>query len=361
MSEKNTSVFLGKLFANHQEVEQYVALVDQCGAVAGTPLPGMWYIQGGGDGKPYIYRPDENGNYTWLPFVDLPKASDIQGLAQLTTEQINNAIANLKVDVTQVSNFSVEILNQVVQAFVNGDTTQVIVNPDGKLQIEVVPCSVQAKELCDHPVHPSAQPGSVLVTLDVLDGILKSQPNGGAVQDFKASVICRADTLPTDAAIGARYLLNSDNQIYDFNGLTWAKDTVTEGSLVLVECETKLYIYHNDTWFVYSTGVTDHEQLTGLLGGDPDGHYHLSKGQLDCLTALCAMKDTIVTQAYLSQQLEQFKYVTGSGNPDGCLVAQLPNQDYLQLIDLTVGGKQIKHRRHFVSQEAGADTWYCLN
>jgi hypothetical protein len=360
MSEKSTSVFVGKLFANHQEVEQYVALVDQCGAVAGVVQPGTWYIQGGGDGKPYIYRPGADGVLAWLPFVDLPKASDIQGLAQLTTEQINNAINNLHVDVAQITDFSVEVVNQVVNAFVNGDTTQVIVTPEGKLQIEIVPCSVQAKELCDHPIHPSAAPGSKLVTLDVLESILKSQPTG-ATQDFKASVICRVEELPQDAAIGSRYLLNTDNQIYDFNGLTWAKDNVTEGALVFVECETKLYIYHNDTWYVYSTSVTDHESLTGLLGGDPDGHYHLTQSQLDCLISLCAIKDTIVTQAYLTQQLEQFKYVTGSGNPDGCLVAQLPNQDYLQLIDLTIGGKQIKHRRHFVSEEAGTDTWYCLN
>jgi hypothetical protein len=360
MSDKSTSVFLGKEFANHAEVEQYVALVDQCGADAGQVLPGMWYIQGGGDGKPYIWRPDNNGVYAWLPFVDMPKASDIVGLAQLTTEQINNAIANLKVDVTQVTNFSVEVLNQVAQAFVNGDTTQVIVTPDGKLQVEVVPCSVQAKELCDHPIHPSAQPGSVIVTLDVLQDVLKTLPGGG-VQDFKASVICRVAELPADAPIGARYLLTTNGKIMDFNGLTWAEDNVTEGSLVFVECETKLYIYHNDSWFVYSTGTNDHEALTGLLGGDPDGHYHLTKGQLDCLVALCAMKDTIVTQAYLSSQLEQFKYVTGSGNPDGCLVAQLENQDYLQLINLTIGGKAIAKRRHFVSESAGANRWFLLN
>ena len=30
-----------------------------------------------------------------------------------------------------------------------------------------------------------------------------------------------------------------------------------------------------------NAGTLDHEQLNGLLGGEPSGHYHLTKEQLD--------------------------------------------------------------------------------
>ena len=43
---------------------------------------------------------------------------------------------------------------------------------------------------------------------------------------------------------------------------------------------------------------------------------------------------------------------------DGLNQQQAPQP---QLIDLTIGGKQIKNRRHFVSESAGANRWFLLN
>lgn len=371
--EKSTSVFLGSQFASHSEVEQYVSFIDECNGVPGEIKPGQWYIQTHGDGKPYIWRPINPGApepvYAWLPFVDVPKASDIQGLVQLTTEQINNAIANLNIDVTNVANFDANVLNLITQAFVNGDTTQVVKNPDGTLKIEVVPCAVTAKELCDHPIHPGAGTGSAIITLDVLTEILRNQ-TPTAASDFKASVICIHDPetgLPEPANIGDRYVSAGTangwvkDSIYQFNGVNWSEETVNEGALVFVECQDILYVYSNNIWQKYVSGITDHEKLTGLLGGDDNGHYHVTLEQASCLAELCAIRDAIVTKAYLDEQLAPYKELVGTRNPDQCLIAQLPNQRYLQARSLEIGGRVMNVRRLFYSESAGSNEWHILS
>lgn len=59
-------------------------------------------------------------------------------------------------------------------------------------------------------------------------------------------------------------------------------------------------------------GELDHEQLNGLLGGEPQGHYHLTENQLDDLIGLINDKYSpelmqVVIEAVADEEIDPYE------------------------------------------------------
>ena len=361
VEQKETLSFLGRFFANHEEAKQYVAIIDECDGVPGQVQCGQWYIQAGpnGDGKPYVWRPDPNdpdGACIPQPFVDAPDYTEVVGLQEYTTSQITNAINNLNVDVTKITNFDASVLTTVVNALQSGNTTEVIVNEDGTLKVEVKDCTVSAADLCGHPIHPSAEEGSQIVTLNVLNQILQNQNSG--LSTFLAPVICLRDPsdepdgegIPATPNIGDRYIASAsangwvEGRIYEYNGTNWTETVPADNVFAYVDCEDFLYVHSENVWKKYLSTLSFEDN-------------RISDETLNQITNLLAVANTFITEAQVQAMIDANTVPTITTNPDLCLTAQRDQQEILQHRKFQIGGRDFVVNRHFFAEKAGEKRW----
>jgi len=102
-----------------------------------------------------------------------------------------------------------------------------------------------------------------------------------AVDDFHDPTAA----LPVGPTLGDRYIaLDSGNgwtvdNVYEYNGATWDETVVAAGNSTYVDAEDSSYIFNGTDW-VKSGGISDHNSLSGIQGGDDAAtfpeHYHLT-------------------------------------------------------------------------------------
>jgi len=120
--------------------------------------------------------------------------------------------------------------------------------------------------------------GGHLTTKDYVDGLIQGL-------DWQDSVLDRVGALPdTGLSTGDRYILTSDNKIYEYNGSGWDSEAPTEGMATWVEDEDVLYMYNGSAWVKFGSTVT-HNNLSGLQGGTTNEFYHLTSAEYTELNA----------------------------------------------------------------------------
>lgn len=99
-----------------------------------------------------------------------------------------------------------------------------------------------------------------------------------AVLDFKTEAAATT-------TLGNRYIASTDggtwteNNVYEYNGAGWDETVVVAGNSTYVDAESSAYIF-NDTDWVKTGGISDHNSLSGLQGGTGGGtpeRYHLNQ------------------------------------------------------------------------------------
>jgi len=114
--------------------------------------------------------------------------------------------------------------------------------------------------------------GAHLATKDYIDGLVQGL-------DWQDSVLDRVGTLPdTGLSTGDRYILTSDNKLYEYNGSGWDSESATEGMASWVEDEDVLYMFNGSAWVKFGSTVT-HNNLSGLQGGTTNEFYHLTSSE----------------------------------------------------------------------------------
>ncbi len=97
-------------------------------------------------------------------------------------------------------------------------------------------------------------------------------------------VISRINTPPGSPNTGDRYLITSgatgawlgkDDNIAEWNGSAWDFTAPTNGLSCIVLNESVLYVYDN-MWISLGGGVSTHNDLSGIQGGDTNEYYHFT-------------------------------------------------------------------------------------
>ena len=111
--------------------------------------------------------------------------------------------------------------------------------------------------------------------------------------DWQDSVLDRYDptsSTPPGPSTGQRYLSTATangwtvDNIYEWNGSSWTETVVSEGMATWVEDENIVYVYNGTAWVKFSA-VVDHNNLSGLQGGQADEYYHLTGSENAWVTA----------------------------------------------------------------------------
>ena len=95
------------------------------------------------------------------------------------------------------------------------------------------------------------------------------------------SVIDMVDELPDSPLAGDRYILNTDNLIYYYNGEEWVPRNPQLGYVALNRDEGMMYHYDGTDWAIVATsGVTNHGALTGLADDDHPQYHNDARGDV---------------------------------------------------------------------------------
>lgn len=111
--------------------------------------------------------------------------------------------------------------------------------------------------------------------------------------DWQESVLDRYDpttALPSPLVEGARYLATATantwtkDYIYEYRDSAWVEIIPDKGFALLVEDEDSEYVFNGTAWALRG-GTTQHNNLSGLQGGQASEYYHLTNAQHTGLTS----------------------------------------------------------------------------
>jgi hypothetical protein len=144
--------------------------------------------------------------------------------------------------------------------------------------------------------------------------------------DWQDSVVAFVAAVPAAPVAGLRVIASGvagwqDGSIYEYDGAAWVETAPNEGFALWVEDEDRNYV-HNGTAWVPLSSTQDHESLSGLLGGDEGGHYHLGGALYGALTDLGAERLLAADEGGLPQATALTDWLAGTAAqvsvaPDG--------------------------------------------
>ena len=130
--------------------------------------------------------------------------------------------------------------------------------------------------LCDTTIDTNS-----LWTSQKINDCINSALSGLSWQSPVLDFVANTNATPTD---NGRYIVRNDNNIYSYNDSTWnLVHTTSDNDTVWVENLGKNYTYNSDNGWVLIGTTINHENLTGLLGGNNNEHYHFTETEHNTL------------------------------------------------------------------------------
>ena len=119
--------------------------------------------------------------------------------------------------------------------------------------------------------------------VDYVDSLINGLEWGRSVDRFATEV-------PPDPTEGMRVIARgvpewTDECIYEFAGEEWNQSCPVEGAAVWVVEEDRSYVFNGTEWVTFGS-TQNHEALSGLQGGAPNEHFHLTQALYDALRHL---------------------------------------------------------------------------